>query len=108
MSKTAAIYGAKPPTSGLTRIESQLSESGIGWHQAGHDALESWNDVIKQREKLDEKLVTIEIPAKPKPKAAPAPPKNQNDFPSDVEDIKEIGGKIFIKRKGNWQPWTPK
>jgi hypothetical protein len=51
-------------------------------------------------------VCTITIP-KPLVSATPKST-DPNAFPPDVEDVKEIGGKIFIKRKGFWTLWEKK
>ena len=40
------------------------------------------------------------LPKKKAPAAKPKPP--EKEFPEGVEDIRELGGKTYIKRNGTW------
>ncbi|MEM7457537.1 MAG: hypothetical protein AAF456_24600 [Planctomycetota bacterium] len=107
MVKTAAIYGSKPPETGLQKIEVELSENDRNWKQHGFEAMETWEDFESAEETG---ICVISVPARPAPtqveqaREEPAE-EDSNEFPSDVEDIREIGDRIFIKRRGRWQPW---
>ncbi|MEM7456949.1 MAG: hypothetical protein AAF456_21575 [Planctomycetota bacterium] len=104
MVKTAAIYGSRPPSTGLQEIEFELTERDRGWQKHAFDALETWKDY---EEAESNSICVITIPDKPSPEPEPeAPPEEKPEFPSDVEDIKEIGDQIFIKRSGRWEPWS--
>ncbi len=107
--QTAAIYGAEPPTAKLGTLDIEFRKEDKGWKSAAYEALDSWERELNGEFPYPQTLCVIKIPAKPKPKPpAPKPPPKKDAFPSDVEDIKEIGGQIFIKRKGHWHPWEKK
>lgn len=108
MVKTAALYGAAPPPKSLIEIDARLTKENKGWKGAAYDAIKSWEKEINGEFDTPQKACVIKIPEIPKPQPAPQKPKKKDEFPSDVEDVKEIGGKIFIKRKGYWSLWEKK
>lgn len=103
MVRTAAIYGASPPSGALSKIETRLEPDSPDWRGDAYEALNSWKEEQQKPQRYPQQLCTITIP---QPKidnvAVPAAP----SFPPDVEDVKEIGGQIFIKRKGFWTLWN--
>jgi hypothetical protein len=106
MVKTAALYGAAPPRKSLVEIETQLAGTEHGWKRAGYDAIKSWEKEINGQTQKPQKVCVIEMPETPPVN----PPKEKqkadpDEFPPDVEDVKELGGKIFIKRDGYWKLW---
>lgn len=105
--KTAALYGANPSVNSLRTINIELSPDAAGWRGAAYRALDWWEKQLDDSSSYHQYVCVVSIPEKPKPPAAPAK-KKQPGFPTDVEDVKEVGGQIFIKRNGNWQPWTKK
>ena len=115
MIQTAALYGAQPPQSVLRNIDVKLSEGDAGWKGAGFTALDSWERELNEDHFYPQNVCAISIPpkeapkpAKPEPKPEPKPAPKPGAFPEDVEDVKEVGGQIFIKRAGKWQLWEKK
>jgi hypothetical protein len=105
--QTAALYGANPPLSSLRTLKMELSPAAPGWRGAAYQALGWWEKQLEDSSGYSQYVCVISIPAKPEPTKAPAK-KAPEGFPSDVEDVKEVGGQIFIKRNGRWQPWDKK
>jgi hypothetical protein len=109
MIRTAAIYGASPPAEALAKIETRLDDSAKDWRADAFMALRSWKDEQQRGQNEPQQLCTITIPVPQplQPAPAPAPAPAADAFPPDVEDIKELGGKIFLKRNGHWTLWDP-
>lgn len=105
MVRTAAIYGADPPPDGLTKIETRLAPNLPDWRADAYEALQSWVDEQAGKQRYPQQLCTIKIPDPVIAKPAAPPP---GAFPADVEDVKEIGGQVFIKRNGFWTLWNKK
>lgn len=104
MTKTAILYGAKPPSNALVQIRADLTSESLGWRKSAYIALDSWRKVEQGKASAAVNFVNLRIPLKPKPvKNKPSP--KSNGFPDNVTDIKEVGGKIFVKRNGAWQLW---
>ena len=113
MIRTAALFGARPPNSTLTEIDFSLTEDAPGWRGHAYDAINAWDQEVNEEFEHPQNLCAIKIPSKEKPKPKkPAPPKKappkKDAFPPNVEDVKEIGGQIFLKINGSWKPWKPK
>jgi hypothetical protein len=106
MVRTAAIYGAAPPADALATIETKLKPDSEDWRADAYDALSSLAEEQQKPNPDVKEVCTITIP-KPLVSATPKST-DPNAFPPDVEDVKEIGGKIFIKRKGFWTLWEKK
>lgn len=103
MVKTAALYGSEPPGLSLSKIEVALPTGArtVGWKSAANDALDCWEKELKKEHDVPQVLCEIIIPEKAAPPAMPKPP--EGSFPKGVEDIRELGGKIYIKRNGMWE-----
>ena len=103
MVKTAALYGSEPPRLSLSKIEVALPTGARtdGWKSAANDALDCWEKELKKEHDVPQVLCEIIIPKKAAPPAMPKPP--EGSFPKGVEDIRELGGKIYIKRNGTWE-----
>jgi hypothetical protein len=104
MTKTAILYGAKPPNSPLTDIRAALNKDSKGWRKAAYLAIESWRKVEKGHITPEQNFVNIVLTPKPTV-VKKRKPENKEGFPDNVTDIKEVGGRIFIKNDGKWQPW---
>jgi len=108
MIKTAAFYGAAPPNRALEEIKIEFgSENDKSWKKAVADAFDALETEAQSHDGQALNLCQIKVPPKPKPVRAPSKPKS-NSFPTDVEDVKEVGGQIFIKRNGRWGIWKSK
>ena len=108
MVKTVALFGAAPPRESLIEINAKLAEEDEGWKGAAYVAIKSFEKEINGEYQTPQKVCVIKLPDVPKPAKKDEGDKKKEDdkgFPPDVEDVKEIGGKIFIKRKGYWQLW---
>ncbi len=105
--QTAALFGANPPLSSLRTLKLELSPDASGWRGAAYRALDWWEKQLEDGSGYGQPVCVVAIPAKPQPPAAPAK-KQPAGFPADVEDVKEVGGQIFLKRNGRWQPWNKK
>lgn len=114
MIRTAALYGARPPSSTLTDIKFNFKEGDKGWKGHAFDAIDSWDKEVNDEFRYPQNLCAIKVPPKNKPKPKPPAPKKKqpakdpNAFPPNVEDVKEIAGQIFLKIDGRWKPWKPK
>ena len=102
MTKTAILFGAKPPSNALNEIRSELSRDSEGWKKAAYEAIDSWRLVQKGTVDASENFANVTLLPKPVKKTAPA---TTGGFPDNVSDIKEVGGRIFVKRHGKWELW---
>ena len=104
MTKTAILFGAKPPSNALNEIRAELSRDSEGWKKSAYQAIDSWRLVQKGRIDAESNFVNVTLLPKPKPVKNTTPPK-ANNFPDNVSDIKEVAGRIFIKRHGKCELW---
>ena len=108
MVKTVALFGAAPPRKSLIEINAKLEEDDEGWKGSAYKAIKSWEKEINGEFQTPQKVCVIKLPDPPQPPKKDEGQKKggeSNEFPPDVEDVKELGGKIFIKRKGFWKLW---